>query len=221
MGVDRYFESQQEALSNYGQTLAELAKEKDDNAKLRLELEKVKQEQELTAGLDPLGKAKSHATLHHVIRKAQLYGNLPYTHHLEAVERVLREFGETRLELLAAAWLHDIVEDTDYKIRDVRENFGDRVAELVAAVTSEDGANRKIRNALTYPKIRMAGPDAIELKLADRIANVRNGGGSVEMYKKEYAEFRHALWDHNVINDSVAYAMWTTLDLLMNWKGTK
>lgn len=159
--------------------------------------------------MDPLQFAKQFATLHHVVRKGQTYGVLPYTHHLEAVERILREFGETRTELLIAAWLHDVVEDTDVKLRDVEENFGEEVARLVGAVTSEDGENRKIRNALTYPKIRETGPDAIRLKLADRIANVCSGGASKQMYVKEYDGFRHALRDPN---DKLNWKMWVRLD---------
>lgn len=162
--------------------------------------------------MDPLTSARSYATLHHVIRKGLLYGVLPYTHHLAAVESVLREFGENRIELLVAAWLHDIVEDTDVKLRDVEENFGEEVSRLVGAVTSEDGENRKIRNALTYPKIREAGQDAVRLKLADRIANVRNGGSSVAMYAKEHKNFKHALFSHS---DSVNQKMWFELDALL------
>lgn len=158
--------------------------------------------------MDPLSFAKSYATTHHVIRKQQLYGVLPYTHHLAAVEAVLREYGSSD-ELLIAAWLHDIVEDTDVKIRDIEENFGSTVATLVAAVTSEPGPNRKTRNALTYPKIRETGPEAIRLKLADRIANVCSGGSSKQMYAKEHGDFRHALRDPN---DKLNWKMWVRLD---------
>ncbi len=160
--------------------------------------------------MEPLIFARSYATLHHVIRRGQLYGVLPYTHHLAAVEEVLREFGETRQELLVAAWLHDIVEDTDVKVRDVEENFGPEVAALVSAVTSEEGPNRKTRNALTYPKIREAGEDAVRLKLADRIANVRNGGSSVSMYAKEHKAFKHALY-----SQGSNLKMWAELDQLL------
>lgn len=54
--------------------------------------------------------------------------------------------------------------------------------------------NRKTRNAATYPKIRDGGPRAVCLKLADRIANVRNGGGSVQMYKREHEDFRRGIY---------------------------
>lgn len=159
--------------------------------------------------MDQLSSAKAYATLHHVIRKGQLYGLLPYTHHLQDVERTLVRFGEIRSELLVAAWLHDIVEDTDVKLRDIEENFGEEVARLVAAVTSEEGPNRKVRNAITYPKIREAGPDAIRLKLADRISNIENGGGSVKMYLREYPDFRLNLFRQD---DRLNEVMWNVLD---------
>jgi (p)ppGpp synthase/HD superfamily hydrolase len=164
--------------------------------------------------MDPLTSAKSYATLHHVVRKGQMYGVLPYTHHLASVEGVLREFGEERTEMLVAAWLHDIIEDTDVKARDVEENFGEEVARLVSAVTSEPGPNRKTKVALTLPKTREAGNDAVRLKLADRIANVRNGGSSVEMYRKEHDNFRHALYSQGSGNGP----MWEELDFLLERK---
>jgi (p)ppGpp synthase/HD superfamily hydrolase len=72
--------------------------------------------------MDPLSFAKSYATLHHVVRKGQMYGVLPYTHHLAEVERQLTVYNIYDLDERIAAWLHDIVEDTDVKIRDVEEN---------------------------------------------------------------------------------------------------
>lgn len=123
--------------------------------------------------LDPLRFIKFYASTKHA---GQMYsGGLPYTHHLQAVEDVLRRFGVTDEDMLTAAWGHDMIEDCDVKIKDVAEMFGNRVAELISAVTNEKGDNRKIRAALTYPKIR-ATFGAVQLKLADRIANVEAGG---------------------------------------------
>ncbi len=145
-------------------------------------------------------QAKLFATQKHVLENHQLYSNLvPYTHHLAAVEAVLVRFGFDDEEIRAAAWLHDVVEDTrgrnnEVKARDIEEVFGENVGLLVAAVTSEDGANRKVRNALTYPKIRATGVRATALKLADRIANVENGGRAVAMYRKEHADFKHGIY---------------------------
>lgn len=173
--------------------------------------------------MDTLHAAKSFATLHHIILPdtPQMYGNVPYTHHLEKVEMVLREFGVTSEELLSASWLHDAPEDCKtVKLRDIEENFGEEIALLVGAVTSEPGENRKVRNALTYPKIRNLGPDAVRLKLADRIANVRTGGSNLKMYIKEYPEFRHALYTvYGTAQDEGLCRMWAELDRIMKWEG--
>jgi guanosine-3',5'-bis(diphosphate) 3'-pyrophosphohydrolase len=157
--------------------------------------------------MDELRWAKFYATVKHADNKYG--GGLPYTHHLAAVEAVLRRFGITDLDLLTAAWLHDVVEDTGTKIKEIYELFGDGVAVLVNAVTNEPGDNRKIRNALTYPKIR-ALPKAVCLKLADRIANVEMGGKLLDMYIQEYDSFRR-----NLFSPGWWEEMWAHLDMLM------
>lgn len=80
---------------------------------------------------------------------------------------------------------------------------------LVGAVTNEPGPNRKTRSALTYPKIRQSDK-SIALKLADRIANISQGGSLVEMYRKEYPEFRHGLFIPT--KDQRILDMWKALD---------
>lgn len=122
----------------------------------------------------------------------QLYGDRPYTVHLEAVRAVLRDFGHDGA-IAAAAWLHDVVEDTPTTREEVAERFGEEVASLVWAVTGV-GRNRKERCASAYEKIR-ALPAAATLKLADRIANVEASLGSprIVMYRAEWPSFREAL----------------------------
>lgn len=143
--------------------------------------------------LDPLRHVKFYASVKHA---GQTYGNgLPYTHHLAAVEAVLRRFWPyPPQDLLEACWLHDVIEDCGVKPKEVAEMFGDEVARLVSAVTNEKGENRKIRHALTYPKIRENGAGAVMLKLCDRIANVEAGGNLIGMYRKEHEDFKRALY---------------------------
>lgn len=170
--------------------------------------------------MDLITQMKLFATQKHVLDNHQLYGNvLPYTHHLAAVEAVLIRFGFEADEVLrAASWGHDVIEDTrgrqnEVKARDIEEMFGEDVSLLVSAVTSEDGPNRKTRNALTYPKIRAAGERAVALKLADRIANVEYGGRASDMYKKEHADFKHGLYASS--HDIRVLKMWAHLDGLL------
>lgn len=162
-----------------------------------------------------LEQAKFYATRHHVFDNQQTWGILPYTHHLEYVENVLREFGVVDEEDLAAAWLHDIVEDTKVKIRDIEENFGSYIAMLVDAVTSVNTSDRASRVVLTYPKTRQGGMPAVRLKLADRIANTRKGGSMLSRYKKEYKDFRQNLFD---VKHSEILPMWAELDRIMEFK---
>jgi (p)ppGpp synthase/HD superfamily hydrolase len=172
--------------------------------------------------MDIVKQAQIIATQKHVLDNHQLYGWLPYTHHLEAVADVLDDFNYSDPEIQAAAWLHDIVEDTrgkanEIRVRDLEEMFDTEVSRLVDAVTTEEGPNRKTRNALTYPKIRAAGERAVALKLADRIANVSFGGSAVNMYKKEHADFRHGIYILALDYDDIA-DMQTTLDDILGWR---
>ena len=144
----------------------------------------------------------------------QKYGTEPYTKHLEDVVAVLKKFGFKNNTILAAAWLHDAVEDTPLTIETVEEEFGNDVASLVYAVTTEPGKNRKERNAKTYPKIKVEHK-AIYLKLADRIANVQssteNNIGKLKMYQKEFPAFKRALKQPGVADE-----MWSFLEELIS-----
>jgi (p)ppGpp synthase/HD superfamily hydrolase len=101
--------------------------------------------------------ARFYATIKHA---GQLYGGtLPYTHHLEAVDRNVQYWFERAgtvplapggLDTLrAAAWLHDVQEDCGVKNRELEELFGANVASIVEATTDELGDTRNIRHALT------------------------------------------------------------------------
>lgn len=171
--------------------------------------------------LDPLRHVKFFASVKHAGQ--QYSGGLPYTHHLASVAAVMARFTgrafwlseafwllDKEQDLLEACWLHDVVEDTETKVKEVAEMFGEEVARLVEAVTNEEGPNRKTRNALTYPKIRAAGILAVRLKLADRIANVETGGNLVSMYRKEHENFKRNLYTQGENED-----MWTHLDKLL------
>lgn len=142
---------------------------------------------------DPV-RARRYAVLKHA---GQTYADeAPYDVHLDAVVAVLARFGVTDPVMVCAALLHDVIEDTNTSYHDIWSRFGTAVAELVFAVTSERGRNRKERNAKTYPKTVEAGRDAIQLKLADRIANVEYGlatDGKQDMYAKEFSDFEAAL----------------------------
>jgi (p)ppGpp synthase/HD superfamily hydrolase len=101
----------------------------------------------------------------------------PYLEHLlEALEVLVRGAGVTDREVLCAAVLHDVVEDTAATVDDVRDGFGDRVAAMVGWVTKPepaDGADRHAAKNAYLSRLRDAPDDAIVVKLADRASNVQ------------------------------------------------
>jgi (p)ppGpp synthase/HD superfamily hydrolase len=101
----------------------------------------------------------------------------PYLEHLlEAVEVLVRGADVTDPQILCAAVLHDVVEDTPATVDEVRERFGDRVATMVGWVTKpepEEGADRTAAKNAYLSHLKDAPDDAIVVKLADRASNVQ------------------------------------------------
>ena len=102
---------------------------------------------------------------------------VPYIEHLvEALEVLVRGAGVRDPDILAAVLLHDVVEDTAASLRDVEEEFGPVVAELVDWVTkppAEGRAAKRAARAAYLRRLRSAPPEAIAVKLADRASNVQ------------------------------------------------
>ncbi|QOX80819.1 HD domain-containing protein (plasmid) [Trichlorobacter lovleyi] len=120
-------------------------------------------------------KAKEYAEKAHKgqVRK---YTGEPYISHPEAVVRLLLSTDYTDA-ILAAAWLHDVVEDTHITFEQIYADFGASVALLVENVTNkskpQDG-NRKVRKDIDLAHLKKAYPAAQNIKLADIIDNTKN-----------------------------------------------
>ena len=102
----------------------------------------------------------------------------PYiVHPLEAVEIVATMTPDQ--ELLAAAALHDTVEDTDVTIEQIRAEFGDRIASLVASDSDEkvSGVSAEqswvIRKQAAINRLSHASRDAKTVALGDKLSNMR------------------------------------------------
>ena len=102
----------------------------------------------------------------------------PYIiHPLEAVEIVATM--TTDQELLAAAALHDTIEDTDVTVEQIRAQFGDRIAELVHSesdqftegVSEEDSWHDRKQAAID--RLAAASHDAKIVALGDKLSNMR------------------------------------------------
>ncbi|WP_417596612.1 HD domain-containing protein [Oceanospirillum sp.] len=101
------------------------------------------------------------------------YTNEDYIVHPQAVAERVAEF-LPEPEVLAAAWLHDVVEDTDVDLDEIRHLFGDDVALLVEQLTSgphSDDLARAERKLLDRMQLQQADKRAKTIKLADIIDN--------------------------------------------------
>jgi (p)ppGpp synthase/HD superfamily hydrolase len=77
-------------------------------------------------------------------------------------------------EMVAAALLHDIVEDSDVSIDDVQQRFGHRVSVLVEVMTDDvEVEPYERRKALHREQVVAAGPEAAAIFAADKLNNVR------------------------------------------------
>lgn len=133
----------------------------------------------------------------------QDHGCLKISEHLRDVAATVAKhydpnFNISPLEdVVAAAYGHDLYEDTNTTPEEVRELFGDRIEELIELLTDKSGRNRLERHLKTYHAIRR-DPDATLIKLADRRHNqqrsIANGEHWMRMYEKEFLYFKFALW---------------------------
>jgi len=124
---------------------------------------------------DAVAKAVEFAVRFHGDQKRPT--GAPYAEHLlEALEVLVHGAGVSDPDVLCAAVLHDVVEDTPCTVADVRAAFGDRVAEMVDWVTKPepvDGVNRTDAKEAYLKRLADAPDDAILVKLADRASNVQ------------------------------------------------
>ena len=128
----------------------------------------------------------------------------PYiVHPMEAVEIVATITPDQ--ELLAAAALHDTVEDTDVTVEDIRREFGDRVAELVHSesdqytegVSEEDSWHD--RKQAVIDRLAAASHDAKIVAMGDKLSNMR-------AIWRDYQQKGDALWQIFHVKDKASHA---------------
>jgi guanosine-3',5'-bis(diphosphate) 3'-pyrophosphohydrolase len=120
----------------------------------------------------------------HHLRK---YTGVPYWTHVEAVADLVA--GVTMdAEMIAAALLHDTIEDTDTTYDELVKAFGKRVARLVYEVTNPSmrhpDLNRGLRAAMDREHLACASPEGMTIKLADLIDNTT----SIRVYDPDFAK---------------------------------
>lgn len=132
-------------------------------------------------------------------------GGMPYIEHPITVAARLDEH-DYRDEVLAAALLHDVVEDSETTLDELRELFGDEVAGLVGALTDDESIESyRERKAEHRERVAAAEPEALAIYGADKLTNVvtlsdayaREGEAVREEFKVP-VELKIEIWEEDL-----------------------
>lgn len=135
---------------------------------------------------------EAHASTNHT------YDNKPYSIHLTMVANIARKYidiipDQCQDEVLSACWLHDTIEDCRLTYNDLKNEFGENVAEIVYAVSNDKGKNRKERAGNKYYDGIRRTAWATFVKLCDRLANIQYSNETqsrmLQVYQKEQENF--------------------------------
>lgn len=143
---------------------------------------------------------ESHESVNHWYGKDK---TIPYWKHLQMVYDYALKYrhhiwsSENVLIALQAAWLHDTIEDCRLTYNDIKQQFGEKVAEIVYLLTDDKGRNRKERASENLYKEMAKNQIAVFVKLCDRLANskfsVDTKSSMGKKYKEEFPEFKRKL----------------------------
>jgi hypothetical protein len=128
--------------------------------------------------------------------------------------------------VLAAGFLHDVVEDTDWTKEDIVDAFGLSVGAIVWSVTVErtPGLTKVERYINCYKKLRAVGPYAAMVKTADRLANVTASlrmfdGGGDDAKTKARGFLSWYVRDQPALSEAVTPLLRDSIRLKALWAG--
>jgi len=120
------------------------------------------------------------------------YSDEPFILHPMRVADAVSEHPMATPEMVAAAYLHDVLEDTPVTVAQLRELFGAEVAGLVVELTnpSRNFPNllRAVRKQMDIDHLAQASIEAQVIKLYDRLKNLEEMEDAPKKFKRLYAE---------------------------------
>lgn len=130
------------------------------------------------SGMDVVRKAQVYAqAAHAAVGQRRKYTNEPYIVHPAEVARIVAGVPGSTPDMVAAAWLHDVVEDTGCTFTDIHMAFGIDIATLVGWLTDvsqpHDG-NRAHRKAVDRAHTAEAPAEAQTVKVCDLLSNTKS-----------------------------------------------
>lgn len=128
-------------------------------------------------------KAKEYAKKKHQSQKRK--DGRPYIIHPEGVANLVREYGGD-WEQEAIAWLHDVIEDTQTSYEEIKNEFGESIADGVQALTNPENLTKEHKAEYLANKINTMTPKLVTIKLCDRLNNVRDFENAPSHFVKAY-----------------------------------
>ncbi|WP_298983428.1 HD domain-containing protein [uncultured Roseibium sp.] len=123
---------------------------------------------------------------HEAVGQKRKYTGEPYWHHPHMVATIVGEFTDDE-DIIAAAWLHDVVEDTQAPLATIEKFFGERCAGLVDDMTDKaplEYGNRAKRKEFERARLSRVSPEAKLIKLAD----IKNNTESIVQHDPKFAK---------------------------------
>jgi uncharacterized protein (UPF0147 family) len=128
----------------------------------------------VNADLHRLSKALLFAAEAHRNQRRKGAAQEPYLNHLvEVLDLVVQATGGSDMDIVIAALLHDVVEDTSMSYEDVAANFGERVAEIVRESSDDMSLPKAERRRARIAAMPLKSREARLVKIADVISNLR------------------------------------------------
>jgi (p)ppGpp synthase/HD superfamily hydrolase len=129
----------------------------------------------MSAPVEQVLAAAFYAAEKHAKQRRKGPAEIPYVNHLLEVAHLISENSDPAdTNLIVAALLHDVVEDTPTPLAEVEQRFGSDVASLVAEVTDDKSLPKEKRKALQVQNAPRKSARAQMIKLADKISNLRS-----------------------------------------------
>jgi len=142
------------------------------------------------------------------------YTNEPYFNHLHEVASLVKGVAKARPEVVAGAYLHDTIEDTDTSREEINKKFGSDVSRLVWECTDQHPyvcekrgerwyhrdtgmpMNRKARKEIDNEHLRKSSPEGATIKLADFVSNTKDISKNDPNFAKVYLKEKEQILPH-------------------------
>jgi guanosine-3',5'-bis(diphosphate) 3'-pyrophosphohydrolase len=119
-------------------------------------------------------KAALYAAEKHKYQRRKGFNQVPYINHPLKVVDTLIDCGEDDIDLLVAAVLHDVIEDTDATEAELAELFNTEISKLVLEVSDDKDLPYTIRKEQQVKSAPKLSHKAKQIKIADKICNIKD-----------------------------------------------